>query len=122
MTWRRLSFHDVVIRRADGGSSLQAVILDCNLSAAGEEASAVHSASSDVLFGCSPAKDDNADAPRTMGSDDHGNESRDTVKVSKDQLQRSGDKVDLTGQIARISISHDGDYATAVCLAAEGPV
>lgn len=26
---------------------------------------------------------------------------------------------DLPGQIARISISHDGDYATAVCLAAE---
>lgn len=28
---------------------------------------------------------------------------------------------DLPGQIARISISHDGEYATAVCLAAEEP-
>jgi holo-[acyl-carrier protein] synthase len=25
----------------------------------------------------------------------------------------------LTGQIARVSISHDGDYSTAVCMAAE---
>jgi len=28
---------------------------------------------------------------------------------------------DLAGQVARVSISHDGDYATAVCLAAEEP-
>jgi len=28
---------------------------------------------------------------------------------------------DLPGQIAKISISHDGGYATAVCLAAEEP-
>lgn len=28
---------------------------------------------------------------------------------------------DLDGQIAKISISHDGDYATAVCLAADEP-
>ena len=27
-----------------------------------------------------------------------------------------------SGQIAKISISHDGDYATAVCLAAEEPM
>lgn len=25
----------------------------------------------------------------------------------------------LDGQIAKISISHDGDYATAICMAAE---
>ncbi len=29
------------------------------------------------------------------------------------------DGVELSGSIAKISISHDGDYATAVCLAAE---
>ncbi|RMZ07329.1 hypothetical protein D0860_05152 [Hortaea werneckii] len=29
---------------------------------------------------------------------------------------------DLSGQIAKISISHDGEYATAVCLAAEEPM
>jgi len=29
---------------------------------------------------------------------------------------------DLPGQIAKVSISHDGDYATAVCLAAEEPM
>lgn len=26
------------------------------------------------------------------------------------------------GQVARISISHDGEYATAVCMAAESPL
>ena len=29
---------------------------------------------------------------------------------------------DLSGQIAKISISHDGEYATAVCMAAEEPM
>ena len=29
---------------------------------------------------------------------------------------------DLTGQVAKVSISHDGDYATAVCLAANEPI
>lgn len=29
---------------------------------------------------------------------------------------------DPSGQIAQISISHDGDYATAVCLAAQEPL
>ena len=28
---------------------------------------------------------------------------------------------DRSGQIVKVSISHDGDYATAVCLAAEEP-
>lgn len=28
---------------------------------------------------------------------------------------------DISGQIVKISISHDGEYATAVCLAAEEP-
>lgn len=33
------------------------------------------------------------------------------------------DSIDnMSGQIAKISISHDGDYATAVCLAAEEPM
>ena len=30
-----------------------------------------------------------------------------------------GEDEDIPGQIVRISISHDGEYATAVCLAAE---
>jgi holo-[acyl-carrier protein] synthase len=30
-------------------------------------------------------------------------------------------EVDPPGQIARLSISHDGEYVTAVCLAAESP-
>ena len=30
-------------------------------------------------------------------------------------------QADISGQIAKISISHDGEYATAVCLAVEEP-
>lgn len=33
-----------------------------------------------------------------------------------------GDVKETAGQIAKISISHDGEYATAVCLAAEEPM
>lgn len=29
---------------------------------------------------------------------------------------------ELVGQVAKVSISHDGDYATAVCLAVNEPV
>jgi holo-[acyl-carrier protein] synthase len=29
---------------------------------------------------------------------------------------------EVPGQVARISISHDGEYATAVCMAAENPL
>jgi holo-[acyl-carrier protein] synthase len=29
---------------------------------------------------------------------------------------------DRPGQVARISISHDGEYATAVCMASESPL
>ena len=28
---------------------------------------------------------------------------------------------DLSGQVVKVSISHDGEYATAVCLAADEP-
>lgn len=32
---------------------------------------------------------------------------------------QSGEDEDIPGQVVKISISHDGDYATAVCLAAD---
>lgn len=68
VTWRRLSFHDVIIRRIGDQARVQAVILD----------------------NASPMSAEQAELP-----------------------------ANLHGQIASISISHDGDYATAVCLAAE---
>lgn len=34
-------------------------------------------------------------------------------------LAEQGDEDDVPGQIVKISISHDGEYATAVCLAAD---
>lgn len=37
------------------------------------------------------------------------------------QSNRDETPTDYEGQTAKISISHDGDYATAVCLAADDP-
>ena len=33
--------------------------------------------------------------------------------------ERRGEDEEISGQIVKISISHDGEYATAVCLAAD---
>ena len=41
-----------------------------------------------------------------------------TVEYSASNFEREDD---ISGQIAKISISHDGEYATAVCLAVEEP-
>lgn len=49
-------------------------------------------------------------------------------EASTSPLSESVDKVvedeseNVTGQVAKISISHDGEYATAVCMVAEGPL
>lgn len=40
-------------------------------------------------------------------------------KQSETLTGEGGEDEDIPGQIVRISISHDGEYATAVCLAAE---
>jgi holo-[acyl-carrier protein] synthase len=40
-------------------------------------------------------------------------------KQSEALTGEGGEDEDIPGQIVRISISHDGEYATAVCLAAE---
>ena len=37
-----------------------------------------------------------------------------------DEYSSGDDLEELSGQIAQISISHDSDYATAVCLASQG--
>jgi hypothetical protein len=34
--------------------------------------------------------------------------------------EEGGEDEEISGQIVKISISHDGEYATAVCLASEG--
>jgi len=38
---------------------------------------------------------------------------------SEAMAEEEGEDEDIPGQIVKISISHDGEYATAVCLAAE---
>jgi hypothetical protein len=53
-----------------------------------------------------------------------GSQANASPKISPDnahalQLDEGEDEEDLVGQIAKISISHDGDYATAVCMAVQ---
>ena len=38
--------------------------------------------------------------------------------ISEALTEKGGEDKDIPGQIVKISISHDGEYATAVCLAA----
>lgn len=102
VTWRRLSFHDVVIQRVRHEGPLQAVIVDHASTAPPFEASGPRE-------GWSPGND--------------GGAAR-SVEHSAAQLVHGSQGDTLTkieGQVARISISHDGEYATAVCLAAGDP-
>lgn len=47
-----------------------------------------------------------------------------TTSTSSTATPQSDDEAneDIDGQIAQLSISHDGEYATAVCLAVESPM
>lgn len=88
MTWRRLSFHHVIIQQVRGHSHLHAIIVD-----------------------------DAAAAPAKL----EASGDRSALQETPGTCSNPSLSTDVEGQIARISISHDGDYATAVCLAAEGP-
>ena len=46
---------------------------------------------------------------------------RQSIDLDSDFVPWHMQNDDIPGQIAKISISHDGEYATAVCLAAEEP-
>lgn len=50
-----------------------------------------------------------------LGREDGGEDSH-------QQHLQNDDYEDVSGSIAQISISHDGKYATAVCLAAQEPM
>ena len=56
---------------------------------------------------------DRPEVRRAMRQEDRGREESEALTG-----EGEGDE-DLPGQIVKISISHDGEYATAVCLAAE---
>lgn len=101
VTWRRLSFHDVIVQRVQDEAGVRAVILDEMPLAPKLDVSQVYKA-------CNGGCETDA-APM---------ERRSTVQQTAGL--HAEPPMAVEGQIAKISISHDGDYATAVCLAVEG--
>ncbi|KJX94207.1 4 -phosphopantetheinyl transferase superfamily protein [Zymoseptoria brevis] len=95
---RNLRLMEVEIRRApehDGRRGVYAVILD-HIAEIGNQKNTLDRSVDD-----------------TQDLDDVNTHEVDTAKLAED---------DRPGQVARISISHDGEYATAVCMAAESPL
>ncbi|KAK5117919.1 hypothetical protein LTR85_008693 [Meristemomyces frigidus] len=125
--WRRLSFKHIQILRRNPdhieGGPLYALILDQPASsrpnpsvkdhaqspAGAEQSNTEHASDSESHLGHPDVATDwpSAQRPRDPTEDGH----------TPAELQNDG----LPGQTAQISISHDGEYATAVCLAAEEP-
>lgn len=103
VSWRRLRFHQIVIQPYPHRQGLMAVILDDAASASAPAPP--------------PLSGDDAEPTTIIPEIDF----RPLVEEHMVREAEVGHE-ELTGQVARISISHDGDYATAVCLAAEEPV
>ena len=145
VTWRKLNFHEIVIRRPRYGGGMHAVILDkpasktmpsvrrLNLSDPGTQGVQGHRNKS--------ADDHSGRASNPLHDEALGLKSASYVSTTSGQLHpgttepaqvstQDADNIqdhtavderdhDLSGQIAQISISHDGEYATAVCIAAQ---
>ena len=149
VTWRKLSFHDIIIRHPpySTGGYVHAVILDSSETTKGQMLSApptstiVRERTEAGHHGRSNGPQTNAEAPSgdvrtprwlrdrisepdapqqdvaTLSTEPHqkGNAERDPSS-NEDEFR------EFSGQVAQISISHDGAYATAVCLAAQEPM
>lgn len=144
VSWRRLGFHDIVIKQANGRPGVFAVILDRLALRQGLQDSGStlpphieHSDTQPNDHDLDRTGEDRLNAPtaatstvnpRPVGHPSSGNDLRfETVGSEEaDALGAPGsteaDLDELSGQVARVSISHDGDYATAVCMAAEDPM
>ncbi|KAI7377315.1 hypothetical protein KC336_g19592, partial [Hortaea werneckii] len=133
--WRQLSFKHIQILRQQGGlrvdqsGATYALILD-------RPASAFQAAFD------SKSRDQSSDVEQDVAKQDHTSRtsSSESIAVGKttseqrqephplssvdehDFISAEAQNDDLSGQFAKISISHDGEYATAVCLAAEEPM
>lgn len=112
---RRLTFHDIVIIPPKPQSKrLCAVILDRATSGQGDQKTTLVRSGSGV--------------ERVTYSGQNDDEALD--KVQSLELLDASERLSITtqsygqlsGQIAKLSITHDGDYAAAVCIAAEDPV
>lgn len=115
VSWRRLAFQDVEIHRSPSSYGVFAVIQESRAQHSvgfnGPRDSAGPEDRAEQLFEGSDA------AIRAEASRDY---TIDGIPVNSSRSDTNHDTLGkLHGQIAKISISHDGDYATAVCLAAE---
>lgn len=127
--WRKLSFKHIQILRQAGGAKgrstgVYALILERPASAYGPAQTASGPTNDHEHHSEPPSQGHEAAQPELLAEIE-------TTALSEHRLsakESDGDFVpaemqndDLSGQIAKISISHDGEYATAVCLAAEQP-
>ncbi|KAI6854364.1 hypothetical protein KC338_g7700 [Hortaea werneckii] len=133
--WRQLSFKHIQILRQKNGLGVDqtgatyALILD-------RPASAFHAAFDSKSRDQSSDFEDNVakqnhisgvSFSESMAADGTASEQRRELHPPStvdghDFISAEAQTDDLSGQIAKISISHDGEYATAVCLAAEEPM
>ena len=60
---------------------------------------------------------DRPEVRRAVREEDWGRKEGETA--SEALTEEGVEDEDISGQVVKISISHDGDYATAVCLAAD---
>ncbi|KAK3623671.1 hypothetical protein LTR56_020508 [Elasticomyces elasticus] len=116
--YRRLSFLDVEIlpvKPTGVSGPVYAVILD-------------KSADARKIDDAYPSLSRNEDGEATATVSDHENGGERTSNDgSSDQATQNivyspdGDNEQPDGQVAKVNISHDGEYVTAVCLAADQP-
>lgn len=145
MTWRQLTFHDIIVRRAQPPNGyVHAVILD--RTATGEDhigsllpagLNQDHGQFGDniPLHETQPRTQslypgsESSSKVNATGFEGHQKDSSSLQPMpgvaddaQTQPLYEDDVLQNLSGQIAQISISHDGGYATAVCLAAQGPL
>lgn len=130
MTWRKLGFLHIQILQSTAGphpGPLYALILDKPASAyrTGFKPHSIAASEQSSSLADSPASSSEPDVEEDSRADSEPAEQSGldevSVKIGSDFISAERQTDDLDGQIAKVCISHDGEYATAVCLAAEEP-
>ncbi|RMY77939.1 hypothetical protein D0862_13464 [Hortaea werneckii] len=133
--WRQLSFKHIQILRQQQGPGIDqtgatyALILHRPASAI-QAAFDLKARDQSSHVEDTVAKQDRSSelsSPESIAADDNPSEIQRETRLpltvdEQDFISAEPQNDDPSGQIAKISISHDGEYATAVCLAAEEPM
>ena len=148
ISWRSLTMDEIEILPRHNGKGVYALILDRAIPTKKPSAlslEAMHKMRATLLAGTldtethpngrkvnvNAAPSNNGDARAQISTPSESDD--DSAAFESDEWLADDDSatgdvvlpqeyVDPPGQIAQVSISHDGEYATAVCLAAEPPV